>query len=413
MKTKIIIGLAIIALPIRAATPLSGIAFNEIMYALPGSDGGREWIELKNFGSEPITVVGGGVREEGAWKLIISTGDNQETYRLASQALIGSLTIKPGGYLIIAVDAPTFLNENPLFPEAVVDCCGQSSSSRPLRDTAALLQLKNGRGEIVAEAYYSNLLGAWENGKTLEFDGADWREGLREKGTPGQENSVVGLVLAAAPSPPPQKLTSQTSLKEPPTAPSTNFYPGLIISEFLPNPRGDDREGEWIEIANLGTTAMALEGLKLKTDATKKLHDLTGTLPAGGYKLIKRSESGLLLRNTNGTIELLNELGHRLFEISYRDTIPEGWSGARFGDSIWKITRKPTPGQANLLDEKDGALEVAPLIKERGSSTGPFSNPASYGSPSSGTSISAILAAGLLLGLLAAVLVIFLKRRMM
>ncbi|MBI1975117.1 MAG: lamin tail domain-containing protein [Parcubacteria group bacterium] len=407
---------------VHASAASGGLVFNEIMYALPGSDAGREWIELFNAGQEPVTLVGGGVKETGAWKLLVISGETQETYRLASQPVTGSLTITPGGYLLVAVDAPIFLSEHTTFSGTVVDCCGQSSSARPLRDSAALLQLKNGADEVVSEAYYTNVLGAWENGKTLEYDGSHWRESIRDGGTPGQENSVFGIVLPEAPSPrPPAVLITSpaptNATSTPPAASplaNASALKNLIISEFLPNPIGEDRDGEWIELANIGSEPISLRGLHLTSDATKKPFLLSGTLPAGSYTIIRRQTSGIVLRNTGGSVQIVGENGATIFEISYNKDLPEGWSAARFGENGWKLTQRPTPGMANVLDAETRASVTDSQIREGEDAFTITPSPVMPPQEgSAGIAHGSLLAVGLTLGAIAAGAAIFLKRRVL
>jgi len=407
---KIVLAVFLTALMAPPAAAGAGLILNEIMYALPGSDAGREWLELKNTSAQPITVIGG--RSKDSWRLVISSSQSQETYLLAPQALIGSLTVPPNGFLIIAADAPTFLAEHPTFSGSVVDCCGQSTSAQPLRDNGALVQLKNGSGEIVSEVYYSNTLGAWENGKTLEFDGAAWREGLRVGGSPGQENSVVGLVLPeASPLPtPPKNLALSSSPTVIPKTSGENFK-NLVISEFLPNPPGSDLEGEWIEIANIGQETIDLAGAALVSDASPKPYPLSGKMPPASYKVIRRQESGLILRNTGGKLQILDANASPIFEITYGNGIPEGWAAARFQNGDWEITQALTPGKANIRSNQSQAAPEKPPVIEKYSGSpskplGPSSDRSEAYLPT-----GAILAAGLSLGAIAAGIVIFLKRR--
>jgi hypothetical protein len=54
-------------------------------------------------------------------------------------------------------------------------------------------------------------------------------------------------------------LTSSPTIK-----PSPTYYPvRILITEILPNPLGEEPEGEWIEIYNLGGGSLPLEGIKI------------------------------------------------------------------------------------------------------------------------------------------------------
>jgi DNA/RNA endonuclease YhcR with UshA esterase domain len=151
---------------------------NEIMYNLPGSDTDREWIELKNIGSEPITLIGGS--GSSSWRFF--DGSN---HTLANEALQGSMTIPPNDFAILASDAQTFLNEHPGFSKTVID------TTMSLSNTQDTLKLSADKGQTwFSEITYQSSMGANGNGRTLERqpDGS-LRESSVDGGTPGAENS--------------------------------------------------------------------------------------------------------------------------------------------------------------------------------------------------------------------------------
>ncbi|MFN7088246.1 MAG: lamin tail domain-containing protein, partial [Candidatus Paceibacteria bacterium] len=241
----------------------AAIRINEIMYDLPGPDKtetglGREWVELFNAGTEPVTLVGGS--EPGSWRFI----DSQGPHLLAKEALQGSMTIPAGGYAILAADAKTFIDEHPNFKGTVID------TVMNLKNNQDLIKIRDGQGNIVDETYWSSNLGAAGNGRTLEFANGIWREGLRAGGSPGLENSIENVLLPEAPSPIPPPASPFPS---PSTSPKTSVetqsnvlkqkvsgaqLPVLVVNEFMPNPKGNDAEGEWIELKNTGADRINL-----------------------------------------------------------------------------------------------------------------------------------------------------------
>lgn len=82
------------------------IVISEVMYDPPGSDDKQEWIELYNAGSDAVDLT----------KYAFSDGSSATRHGLnvpPKNGGIGSLTIQPGGYLIIADDATTFVSAYP------------------------------------------------------------------------------------------------------------------------------------------------------------------------------------------------------------------------------------------------------------------------------------------------------------
>jgi hypothetical protein len=263
----------------------------------------------------------------------------------------------------------------------------------------------------------------------LEFSSAKvWREGLREGGSPGQENSVENMILPEAPSPiiKPSPTLKVLPLQTPaiihspsptPTQYGTAFPSGvLIISEFLPNPKGDDYSGEWIEIKNESSEEIDLNGWILETNSSRSASRLSGTIQPGAFLVIPRAQSKLSLKNTGDTILLKNPAGDVVFEVSFKNEVPEGWSAARF-ESGWKITKNPTPGQPNVLLENGNKPATELTFEEpkdkvlKQESKEPGSAEVQAADQKASVRISWILFTGLGLGIVAAVLSLILKRR--
>ncbi|MFC1639021.1 lamin tail domain-containing protein [Patescibacteria group bacterium] len=125
----------------------------------------------------------------------------------------------------------------------------------------------------------------------------------------------------------------------------------VMLSELLPNPEGNDAEGEWIEIHNAGGTPLDLSGWLLDDldGGGSSAHELpAGTvIPADGYLTVARSDSGLSLNNDSDSARLVAPDGTLLDTVSY-ESVPEGESFARFGHT-WRWTATPTPGAENEL----------------------------------------------------------------
>lgn len=131
------------------------------------------------------------------------------------------------------------------------------------------------------------------------------------------------------------------------TAP--DYTSQLRLSEFLPNPVGDDTAGEFIEIENLTAKIIDLTGWQI-SDASERVFTFkAGKISARGFFAISRTESKISLNNTQGeTMTLLSPDKKVQDEIEFEGTAPEGASFARKADA-WSWTIKPTRGTANSI----------------------------------------------------------------
>ena len=125
----------------------------------------------------------------------------------------------------------------------------------------------------------------------------------------------------------------------------------LYINEWFPNPVGNDASGEFIELYNGGSAAMALDGYTLG-DGAKKKFSLSGySISPGGYLVLKHKEDKLTLKNTNGEVLLYGPDGQMVDGAHFAGAAPEGKSYSRVDYGTAPITHfafvYPTPGAAN------------------------------------------------------------------
>jgi hypothetical protein len=150
------------------------IFINEIMYDLPGSDDGREWVEVYNAGS--------GDADLSALKFF-----EAETNHSISPYNGGNSALPAGGYAVIAGSPEKFLADWPDFQGAIFD------SSFSLSNTGESLAVKYSDGNIIDQASYSSDQGAAGDGNSLQKNGSDW---LHAAPTPGASNKTSSEELA-------------------------------------------------------------------------------------------------------------------------------------------------------------------------------------------------------------------------
>gem|GEM_PF-1168564 len=166
------------------------LVINEIMYNPEGTDDKHEWIELYNNSGHEITLTGG----SDGWKFSDGSTSLHGLNEPPINGSQGSMTIAPGGYMILADNAVTFLVDHSGFGGTVIDTVMDLKNST---STIKTIKIITPNGTIIDEVLYSNSWGANGNGKTLERklaggasnEANNWAESSAKGGTPGAANN--------------------------------------------------------------------------------------------------------------------------------------------------------------------------------------------------------------------------------
>ena len=129
---------------------------------------------------------------------------------------------------------------------------------------------------------------------------------------------------------------------------------GLSISEVFPSPypKSDTaHEGllksEWIEIRNYSQHSVDLSALFIRIDGTKKVFKNAPTVLSGSMVVFRIADLGGRLKNTGGSVALLDAKGSVISEITYPE-IKNGHSYAAVSlEESFCVTASPTPGGTN------------------------------------------------------------------
>lgn len=150
----------------------------------------------------------------------------------------------------------------------------------------------------------------------------------------------------------------------PGAAPCTAGPLPLCINEIMPDNDGVvlDEAGEasdWLELVNLGDTALSLDGFSLSDDAEAAepfLLNQGNQVEAGGYLILWADGApelgpqhlGFKL-DADGECALLYDPDGRAVDLVCFGSIPEGDSAARQpdGGEAWVVTDAPSPGAHN------------------------------------------------------------------
>ncbi len=357
------------------AASSSHIIMSEIQIGATGFST-DEFVELYNPTDTPVEITG--------WQLIKRTASGGAFPLVDS---FPAFTIPAHGYFLIAhptgyrgtvISDARYTTTNSLSsdnsaelvnPLGIVDLVGWGAATHV--EGAAAVTPGNGKSierkalatsikETMGEDGEDSFRG---NSEDTDHNDADWLS--RDLPDPQDLASDLEFVTAPAPvvQPPANTNTSHPSSNTNTSKPTTTNTPPppstssgsakvaphtLAINEFLPDPKGADAAEEFIELVNLGDTAVDLVGWKLQDASSSKYIFLTGSLAPGAYRAIKRPESGIALNNTNGeTVTLTAPDGFVTSTTAFTGSALEGQSYA-FLTGQWKWTGTPTPGAKNV-----------------------------------------------------------------
>ena len=155
----------LIILLLLLPTASAQIEITEIMYNVPGSDSGREWIEIHNLGNSTDLTT---------WRFF-EGGSNHKLKNYTN-----NLILEYNEYAVIVDDPEAFLNDTN-FNGTIIDSSWQS-----LANSGETLVLKTSKdGPVVVNITYLPADEADGNGASLQLINNSWQACYP---TPGQEN---------------------------------------------------------------------------------------------------------------------------------------------------------------------------------------------------------------------------------
>ncbi len=209
--------------PNQTSSP-PAIVITEIMYNPPGADDGREWVEVVNEGASSVALGPLKFREGGS------------NHNLALP--LGSESLPPGGYAVIANGTSTFFGDFPAFSGSLFH------ASFSLNNGGGEISLKYG-DDIFATVAYASSSGAYGDGNSLQLVGGAW---TWSRPTPGAPNVLD------------QSLVDSEESDSPPIAGVGADH--VVIGELQAG--GADAGDEFIELYNPGGSDVELGGWSLQ-----------------------------------------------------------------------------------------------------------------------------------------------------
>lgn len=335
------------------------LIISEIMYDLAGADSQHEWIEVYNSGTEDLEVITGSGGT--AWRFFDSANHTLKLYQ-------GNNIITAQQYFVLADNAEQFLLDYPDFSGTVFD------TVMSLNNSSSTLSLSFDGGKTYpVQASYESSWGANGNGFSLErislTADSGWQESSVIGGTPGRASDIVDEEETEEEggdeeeeddseddsgeddSEDEEEVVEETeAVIDPGKGVNQEIisWQQIIISEFLPNPSGND-DHEWIELYNRGPRDVDLAGFALQDNSTRLFTLAEVSILANQYLVIDKEVSKVSLNNSGGdSVKLYNPNGELLEMISYEDSAVENRSYARNGNNfVWTI--EPSPGTENIF----------------------------------------------------------------
>ncbi len=389
--TGILTGTADTAMP----PPLALVVINEFTADVTGSDGGFEWVELKNVGAVPVELAG--------FEIERATTGYGSRYTLTARLLGPGQRMVIGGQNVVA-------DQN--LPGTTLDFGNASSSGDAIRlvddlgrvvdtvvygpDNSNGFEDDNGALAVPVPMHSPNSsLARIPDGSDTQDSSVDFAELVNP--TKGAENLVVID-------------TSDTGVTIPTTCLPASDFPNVVINEFLADPTvGPDTEFEWVELYNPGPGPADISGWVISSGTSSFSNSATlpaaTVLPSGGYAVVGRTAipeatvvaPGFSLGNAGSNSDALRLEdcdGNVLDTVVYGNNNDDGWADDAADPSVsWAPKPGPADSLMRVTDGVDTDLSandfmIAPYHTPGVSNNAP---PVTCGGPESGLVINELL----------------------
>lgn len=299
---------------------MAQVVINEL-YPAPSS--GNDWVELKNLGSDPISLTD--------WSLENSSLALSTTPKMTDQTLLAN------GYLVLEV-------------------------SNHLKNASDTISLRNSFGQVTDQASYtfSQTDFSWARSPdgTGDFNLVVPTRATTNPNLPSPTPTPSPVPTSPPPSPQslPSPLPSSNSNPTPSPFPTPLFYSNsLQVSEIMSCPQTNEKE--WLELYNPDFQTYTLVNWKLK-DSTGNTRYLSGDISAQSFAAFELSSS--MLNNDGDSLSLINPSGTNLFTVQF-GKCQKGRSFVYF-DGEWQETTTVTKGTANIYTSPDAKDDQSPSL---------------------------------------------------
>lgn len=144
--------------------------------------------------------------------------------------------------------------------------------------------------------------------------------------------------------------------------------PQIYINELLPNPKGDDKIYEWIEIYNNSSAMVDLSGFILEDISGKSFIFPSGKkIEPNSFLVIYYPETNISLNNNGDLIKLFSSQinGKKLISEVQYESVQEGYSVVRNLDGQYVQTTEISPGAVNIIKEPQSKDDKSEKISDK------------------------------------------------
>lgn len=333
--------------PIKAGEPiLPSVILSEAMINPSAVEDTRgEWVEIQNIGEMDINIK----------NFILISGKNEHT-------ISSDLILEPLELAVLCKEMDPAVNGG--------INCDYEYASLSFVNSGGSISIKNTPDSTDSMEYPSE---AVLEGKSLERianeSGHIWQPGQvmmdsGDFGSPGSENSHL---LEDTPG---KSSSPSTDIKSYFTGGS---LAGIIINETLPNPAGvDNMGGEFIELFNTSSADVDLNGWFLEDASGNSFYfNKTLILPPQAYFVLYGNELAFSLRNTSGSIFLLDKERRLVDNAAFLGSAKSGYSYNRTSGGSFYWTNSLTPGRENSLapDQEEASTKKISSGEKKASKT--------------------------------------------
>lgn len=325
------------------------VAINEVAWMGTQESANDEWLELKNQTDQEIDLTGWGLKAADGAPSIMLQG------KIAAQ----------GFFLLERTSEATL-------PDQTADQVYVGS----LANSGEVLELRDASNALVDQIDAAAGWPAGDNEKKLTMErkaDGNWQASAVAGGTPKAANSEPSAAESASSN---QETASSTAnqttgnnnqaasndqASQPATDNNsqTNYDSSseVFISEILPNPKGSDASGEFIELFNSSVRTVRLAGWRLAA-GKKKYEFKEEAIRSGEYLVLTKSRTKLTLGNAQGEVGLWRPGETAAWQKVSYPAAPEAESLVKNEGGVWQWTTAVTPGQANKIVSPNHSPEV-------------------------------------------------------
>ena len=382
--------------------PLSKLQINELLPNPKGADT-AEWIEIKNTGSGAgnlsgmtlrtvgtahrirtgvaIPIAPGGIVVLGKGGISFSLSNNGSVVQLESGSIVSDTfsygpTVEgasmgraaDGSIVPFCIPSPGQENKSlPLDPSISIDS-GKVSGGAPV---TLNLSVKVQTGSLTGSTCHFDFGDGYStdscnpSSHTIRVIG-DYSVRLQLHDYCGNtvQRTLTGSVVDTSYNVHSKVLIKNTAVE---SSCTPRTFSGAEVTEFVPNPTGDESEGEWIEIHNKTPEVFPLCGWSLDDQqGGSKPYSLSNfQLTPNAYLVFPRKQTGITLNNDHDVVRLISPLAKGGTGVSMSvmfDNAPDDQSYATDGSGSWKWTSYLTPGTENRFQDVSHLFDPSQVI---------------------------------------------------